>query len=68
MGIINTVIDNAFVMYHDKIYRQKIGIPMGTNVAPYLANIVLHVYEHQYIRTSEQAKLVENIQVNVASK
>ena len=63
VGIINTVIDNAFIMYHDNIYRQKIGIPMGTNVAPYLANIFLHVYEHQYI-----SKLVENNQLNVARK
>ena len=61
--IINKVIDNAFVLYHDKIYRQKIGIPMGTNVAPYLANIFLHVYEHEYL-----SKLVENNQVNVAIK
>ena len=61
--IINTVIDNAFVRYHGKIYRQKIGIPMGTNVAPYLANIFLHIYEHEYL-----SKLVENNEVNVAKK
>ena len=58
---INTVIDNAYVLYHDKLYRQKIGIPMGTNVAPFLANIFLHVYEHEYL-----SKLIERGEIEIA--
>ena len=27
------------------------GIPMGTNFAPHLANIHLHVYEYKYLQT-----------------
>ena len=43
---IEYVIDNAMVEYLGELYRQVIGIPMGTSCAPYLANIFLHVYEY----------------------
>ena len=46
---IEFVIDNSFIMYKKKIYRQKLGIPMGTNCAPYLANLFLYAYEEAYI-------------------
>ena len=45
----NYVIDNSYVLFQGKIYRQVIGIPMGTNCAPYFANIFLHEYEYDYI-------------------
>ena len=57
------IIDNAMVEYLGVLYRQIIGIPMGTSCAPYLANIFLHVYEYEYIRT-----LVQNGQLDVARK
>jgi len=47
---INVVIDNSYIVYHDTVYRQVIGIPMGTNCAPFLANIFLHVYEYEYLQ------------------
>ena len=43
------VIDNSYVVFKGKIHRQIIGIPMGTNCAPYLANIFLHMYEVDFI-------------------
>ena len=46
---INFVIDNSYVGFCGKVYRQVIGIPMGTNCAPYLANIFLHMYEVDFI-------------------
>ena len=46
---INFVIDNNYVIFNGKIYRQVIGIPMGTNCALYLANIFLHMYEVEFI-------------------
>ena len=30
------------------LYRQAIGIPMGTNAGPHVANICLHQYENDY--------------------
>ena len=31
------------------MYKQIIGIPVGTNCAPYLANIFLHRYEKEFV-------------------
>ena len=46
---VNYIIDNSYIHLQGKIYRQVIGIPMGTSCAPYLANIFLHEYEDDYI-------------------
>ena len=46
---INFVIDNSYINYKNKIYKQEYGIPMGTNCAPYLANLFLHCYEVKFI-------------------
>ena len=45
------VIDNSYVLFKKKVYRQVVGIPMGTNCAPHLANIFLHMYEKQFIKS-----------------
>ncbi len=31
------------------MFRQKIGIPMGTDCAPFLANLFLYSYEYKWI-------------------
>ena len=46
---INFIIDNAYIIHKGVIYKQVIGIPMGNNAGPHLANIYLHVYELAYI-------------------
>ena len=61
---ITFVVDNGFIVYKRKLFRQKLGIPMGTNSAPYLANIFLYCYEANYIENlknsgrSAEAKLI----------
>ena len=47
---VKLIIDNCYVSYHENIFKQVIGIPMGTNCAPYLANIFLHMYEYDYLK------------------
>ena len=39
--IVHWLIDNIFVTFGDKTFQQKIGIPMGTDCAPFLANLFL---------------------------
>ena len=58
---INFIIDNSYVLFHDVVYRQVIGIPMGTNCAPFLANIYLHVFEYDYTQY-----LIENNHIETA--
>ena len=35
------LIDNIFIMVGNRMFRQHIGIPMGTDCAPLLANLYL---------------------------
>ena len=60
---INYIIDNAYISYNGELFRQIIGIPMGTSCAPYLANLFLHVYEYEYLK-----QLVENDNLDIAKK
>lgn len=43
------LIDNCFIKFEKQIYRQIVGIPMGTSCAPFLANIFLYVYEKNVV-------------------
>lgn len=51
------LIDNIYVTFGDKIFRQKIGIPMGTDCAPFLANLFLYSYESKWI---EEQRVLKN--------
>ena len=43
------LIDNIFVQYGGLVFQQTVGIPMGTNCAPLLADLFLHSYEVDFI-------------------
>ena len=47
--MINWLIDNTYVIVGDKVFRQVIGIPMGTDCAPFLANLFLFSYEFNWM-------------------
>ena len=44
------LIDNIFVECGGQIFQQTIGIPMGTNCAPLLADLFLYSYEAEFIQ------------------
>ena len=39
------LLDNIFIRFGTKLYRQVVGIPMGTNCAPLVADLFLFCYE-----------------------
>ena len=43
------LLDNIFIRFGNKIYRQVVGIPMGTNCAPLIADLFLYCYESQFM-------------------
>ena len=45
------LIDNIFVECGGVIFQQVIGIPIGTNCAPLLADLFLYSYEAEFIQT-----------------
>ena len=45
------LVDNIFVVFAGKVFKQTVGIPMGTNSAPRLADIFLKTYEAEFIQS-----------------
>ena len=45
------LVDNIFVVFGGKVFQQIVGIPMGTNCAPLLADIFLYSYEAEFIQS-----------------
>ena len=44
------LIDNVYIKVGNNVYRQSIGIPMGTDCAPQLANLFQFHYEYSYMK------------------
>ena len=47
--MIEFLIDNIFVQFGGRLFRQVIGILMETNCAPLLANLFLCSYENEFL-------------------
>ncbi len=47
---LDILLDNLFLCFGQGVYRQCIGIPMGTNCVVYLANFYLFTYEFDFIK------------------
>ena len=43
------VLDNIYIRFGSKLYRQIVGIPMGTNCAPHAADLFLFCYERDFM-------------------
>ena len=43
------LLDNIFIRFVSKLYRQIVGIPMGTNCAPLVADLFLFCYERDFM-------------------
>ena len=46
--MIEFLIDNIFVQFGGRLFCQMIGIPMGTNCAPLLADLFIYSYENEF--------------------
>ena len=56
------LLDNIYIRFGTKLYRQIVGIPMGTNCAPLVADLFLFCYERDFMSSlSEinQANIIE---------
>ena len=45
------LIDNIFVEFGGRIFQQTIGKPMGTNCAPFLADLLLYSCEAGFVQS-----------------
>ena len=51
VNMLEFLVDNIFVVFGGKVFQQIVGIPMGTNCAPVLADIFLYSYEAEFIQS-----------------
>ena len=51
VNMLEFLVDNIFVVFGGKVFQQIVGIPMGTNCAPLLADIFLYSYEAEFLQS-----------------
>ena len=54
--------DNIFIRFGNKLYRQTIGIPMGTNCALLVADLFLFCYERDFMKSLSRENQVDIIE------
>ena len=42
--------DNIYIRFGTKLYRKIVGIPMGTNCSPLVADLFLFFYERDFMK------------------
>ena len=47
--MIEFLVDNIYVRFGGQLFRKIVGIPMGTNCAPLLADLFLYSYENEFL-------------------
>ena len=50
INMLEFLIDNIFVIFGGRVFQQTVGIPMGTNCVPLLADLFLYSYEADLIQ------------------
>ena len=58
VAYVEYLIDNIYVSIGNRVYRQCVGIPMGTDCAPLLGNLFLFYYEYGYMKGLIKTDLV----------
>ena len=56
------LLDNIFIQFGTKLYRQVAGIPMGANCAPLVADLFLFCYERDlmmYLSDDKQVDVID---------
>ena len=61
ISMLEVLIDNIFVSFGGTLFQQVVGIPMGTNCAPLLADLFLYSYESEFLQ-----KLVKDKKIHEA--
>ena len=51
------LLDNCFFCIGDSVFQQRIGIPMGTDPAPFMANLFLYTHERKFLLNLKKTDL-----------
>ena len=55
------MLDSIFIRFGTKLYRQVVGIPMGTSCAPLVADLFLFYYEREFMMSLSDDKQADVI-------
>jgi hypothetical protein len=61
ISMLEFLIDNIYVSFGEILFQHVVGIPMGTNCAPLLADLILYSYESEFLQ-----KLVKDKKIHEA--
>ena len=50
------LMENIYVQFDGMVYQQIVGIPMGTNCAPFIADLFLYCYERDFMSNLQKSK------------
>ena len=53
---VDFLLDNCYFKVGDVLYRQLIGVPIGINPGPHMANLTLWYFENQFIDSNYKCK------------
>ena len=59
ISMLEFLIDNICVSFGGTLFQQVVGIPMGTNCAPLLADLFLYSYESEFLQKLVKDKIHE---------
>ena len=59
--VLTFLLDNIFIRFGTMLYRQVVGIPMGTNCAPLVADLFLFCYERDFMMSLSDDKQTDII-------
>ena len=51
------LMENIYVQFEDRFYQQIVGIPMGTNCAPLIADFFLYWLERNFMSSLHKSKM-----------
>ena len=58
-GCIKYLLNNCFFTVGNYLFQQQIGIPMGSDPAPFFANLFLYHYERQWLLNLKKKDLAK---------
>ena len=61
-GALIYLLDNIYIRFGTKLYRQIVSIPMGTNYAPLVADLFLFCYERDFMTSLSDVKQAEIVE------
>ena len=56
LWMLSYLIENAMINYGGVVYKQCIGIPMGTDCGPFLANLGLYASEDRWLQEKKKTE------------